>query len=565
MCNPPGDQHRLFYSDAACNVLVFSWLSSGATGDTVRSSDVGPIPPAGECGGFDTSEDAASKTEVSAVAVRTPIIALDVPGLPWCAGPGPSAQLWLQGTGASSQLVLHNGVWVSPYYVEQAIADDGDFVRHHPRMAPSGNVYMDTALVVVWSDERTGVPQIRAQRVTWMGLREWGSSGVLVAPTGTPQSDPEIARLQDGSSLIVWLDSRSGGSDVYALRLLPDGSVAPGWPAGGLALEDRPELSGSPVLVGMGQYNPPTFVVWEESGPRFSGGRSIVARRLQLDGTPDPAWSALGVPLSSSATVEHLQDVRDAGSFSSPALVAVWTDTRLATGSNPTDLYAQWLTAAGAPASGWSASGLAICTAGGRQDAARVSASDSYAAFAWEDHRGADADVYAELRMANGTLPYGLWAPNGLPATSAPGDQTAPVVGVGNGGGCYVAWEDAREVATNGLDIYAQAFTSEGDKLDAPPVPLPRALALGAPRPNPMRSSSVFTVDVPRDGSARVEVFDVAGRRVRTIVAGDLPAGSHELVFDGRDDAGRELPPGLYRVHARTARESSSRALVRVH
>jgi hypothetical protein len=194
-----------------------------------------------------------------------------------------------------------------------------------------------------------------------------------------------------------------------------------------------------------------------------------------------------------------------------------------------------------------------------------VSASDSYAAFAWEDHRGADADVYAELRMANGTLPYGLWAPNGLPATSAPGDQTAPVVGVGNGGGCYVAWEDARQIATNGLDIYAQAFTSEGDKLDAPPVPLPRALALGAPRPNPMRSSSVFTVDVPRDGSARVEVFDVAGRRVRTIVAGDLPAGSHELVFDGRDDAGRELPPGLYRVHARTASESSSRALVRVH
>jgi hypothetical protein len=561
VCNAPGDQHRLFYSDAACNSLAFNWLGSGATGDTVRSGYFGPVPPLGECHTLYTSTASVGATELSAVATRNPVIALDDPLLPWwCAGPSPSAQSWLEGAGVSSQIVVHNSMWMSPFN-ERVIADDGDFVRHHPRMAGSGNAYFDTAMVVVWSDERTGVSQIRAQRVTWGSVREWGSSGVLIAPTGLPQTDPEIARLQDGSALIVWLDARAGGGDVYALRLLTDGSVAPGWPAGGLALEARAETADAPRIVGASEFTPPAFVVWEESGPRFGGGRSIVARRLLDDGTPDPAWSALGAPLTSSPTVEHLNDARLSGSFYSPSLVAVWTDTRAATVPNPVDLFAQWLDGSGSPKSGWPASGLAICTATGRQDAAHVSVTDTYAAFAWEDHRGSDADVYAELRNANGTLPPGLWVPNGLPATSAPGDQTAPVVGVGNGGGCFVAWEDARDLGTTGLDIYAQAFTSDGEKLDVPPGGS-RGLSLGPPRPNPMRASTVLTLQWPRSGPLRVDVLDVAGRRVRTLAIGEFPAGPREIAFDGRDDAGHALPPGIYRVRALTPAGSTSRTIV---
>ena len=566
ICNAPGDQHRLFYSDAGCNTLAFNWLSSGATGDTTRFASVGPIPPEGECNDYYPSAESPGVTELSAVAVRNPVIAVDQPLLPWCQGPSPSAQVWLEGAGGSSQIVVHNGLWPmwSPEFSQRVIADDGDFVRHHPRMAPSGNDYFDTSMVVVWSDERTGVPQIRAQRVTMRGARTWGPSGLLVAPSGSAQTEPEIARLQDGSSLIVWLEARSGGSDVYALRFLPDGSVAPGWPADGLPLEDRVETSNSPRIVGADEFNPPAFVIWEESGARFGGGQSIVARRLAIDGTPDPAWTVLGVPLTSSPTVLRLQDARLAGTFYPPSLVAIWTDTRNATLSNPSDLFAQWLDGSGSPRSGWPVSGLAICTASGSQGAARVSVADAYAAFAWEDHRGPDANVYAELRLVNGTLPAGLWAPDGLPATSALGDQTAPVVGVGNGGGCFVAWEDARDVATNGLDIYAQAFTDLGEKLDAPLGPPPPTLALGLPRPNPSRGTTIFSLGVPTAAQGRVEVLDVAGRRVRTLVVREFGAGTRELVFDGKDDAGREVPPGVYRVLARVGGQTSSRTIVLV-
>jgi hypothetical protein len=58
--------------------------------------------------------------------------------------------------------------------------------------------------------------------------------------------------------------------------------------------------------------------------------------------------------------------------------------------------------------------------------------------------------------------------------------------------------------------------------------------------------------------------MDVTGRRVRTLVAGEFAAGARELSFDGRDDSGRELPPGIYRVRARTGAEITSRTLIRI-
>jgi hypothetical protein len=555
VCNAGGDQHALFFSVAACNNMAFGWIDASASADTLAQGNVGPIPPTGDCASSYHRVNAPGAAEVSAAEVRTPLIAVALPG---CFGPLSPAFLWKQGSGAASQLVLDNPYWLVAQ--QRAVVDDGDFARHHPRLAGSGALVPDTALVAVWSDDRTGVAQIRAQRVDWKGQRQGGPAGMLIAPTGAAQTDPEITRLPDGGVLVIWLDARSGGSDVYALKLLPDGSVAPGWPATGLAFEARPEAASSPRLVHH-DTSYPTFAVWEESGPRFAGGRSIVVRKLAPDGLPDPAWDPLGVVLSSSATVEHLEDV----DLMADGLVAVWTDTRAATGANPTDLYAQRIEGSGAIAGGWPASGLAICTASGRQDAARVSAGSSYAAFAWTDRRGADADIYAELRFANGTLPLGLWVANGLAATSAAGDQTGPVVGVGNGGGCFVAWEDARDIATTGLDIYAQAFTSEGDRLDVPPSGPPHAIRLGTPRPNPMRNSTVFTLELPRAGTARVDVLDVAGRHVRTLAARDYDAGLHELVFDGRDDTGRELPAGLFHVRARVGDATSSRAIVRIH
>src|SRR5262249_28908451 len=63
---------------------------------------------------------------------------------------------------------------------------------------------------------------------------------------------------------------------------------------------------------------------------------------------------------------------------------------------------------------------------------------------------------------------------------------------------------------------------------------------------------------LPRAGRARLSVLDAAGRAIRTLSAGWLNAGDHCLIWDQRDDEGRRVYAGLYRVRF----EAAGRSLV---
>ena len=66
--------------------------------------------------------------------------------------------------------------------------------------------------------------------------------------------------------------------------------------------------------------------------------------------------------------------------------------------------------------------------------------------------------------------------------------------------------------------------------------------------PNPFNPETRIRFRLAEGGPARVTVFDVTGRRVCTLVDGDLPAGENEVLWNGRDDAGRNLSSGAYYV-----------------
>jgi len=64
--------------------------------------------------------------------------------------------------------------------------------------------------------------------------------------------------------------------------------------------------------------------------------------------------------------------------------------------------------------------------------------------------------------------------------------------------------------------------------------------------PNPFGDQSVLSFTMPAGGSARLSVYDVAGRLVRTLVDGACPAGPRAVEWDGRDASGKRVAAGVY-------------------
>ncbi len=75
----------------------------------------------------------------------------------------------------------------------------------------------------------------------------------------------------------------------------------------------------------------------------------------------------------------------------------------------------------------------------------------------------------------------------------------------------------------------------------------PAAFAFAPPHPNPFNPKTTLRFALPRAAAVDLAIFDVSGRRVARLVAGDtLPAGQHAIDWEGRDEAGRALPSGVY-------------------
>ncbi len=74
----------------------------------------------------------------------------------------------------------------------------------------------------------------------------------------------------------------------------------------------------------------------------------------------------------------------------------------------------------------------------------------------------------------------------------------------------------------------------------------PSAFTLERNYPNPFNPSTTIRFSLPREGRADLKVYDLAGRLVRTLVDEVLPATTHSVEWQGRDDRGRVVPSGTY-------------------
>lgn len=81
-------------------------------------------------------------------------------------------------------------------------------------------------------------------------------------------------------------------------------------------------------------------------------------------------------------------------------------------------------------------------------------------------------------------------------------------------------------------------------------------------RPNPFNPRTAIRYSLAANGPAKLVIFDVQGRLVKTLVNSTQPAGPHEAVWDGTDDSGHAVGSGIYWSQLSAGDYRSSRKLV---
>jgi hypothetical protein len=74
----------------------------------------------------------------------------------------------------------------------------------------------------------------------------------------------------------------------------------------------------------------------------------------------------------------------------------------------------------------------------------------------------------------------------------------------------------------------------------------PEQYALGNNYPNPFNPATTLKYALPEAGFVKLEIYNVVGQMVRTLVAGQQNAGRYVIQWDASDDSGRSLSSGIY-------------------
>lgn len=111
----------------------------------------------------------------------------------------------------------------------------------------------------------------------------------------------------------------------------------------------------------------------------------------------------------------------------------------------------------------------------------------------------------------------------------------------------FLAANDLAELqaqADSALILYRYLFStnvSDGEK-----TPQPSQFILQQNYPNPFNSSTTIQYQLARPVWIDLSVYDVLGRRIKTLVDSRMPAGHFEAIWDGRDDEHRPVASGTY-------------------
>jgi hypothetical protein len=450
---------------------------------------------------------------------------------------------------------------------------DGAAIRTGPGYQGTPSIVSDgeDGVVIAWEDTQSGAADLYAQRLDPNGLAYWTSGGVAITTAPSFQSDMVMTSDTSGAVLVAWTDYRSGLSNIYAQRIEPrhgywgrpeavitsasdnpedqGGEVALNWKAserGALLYQEISHYSiwravdpasVAPALAEQG------LVSLEAVGPEYDGP----AYRIQHAAAGDYYWE-----LVSTQTAIYL-----------PAYSALVPTRQDSTGGDPAVHYFQVVAHANdpgvffpsAPDSAYSVDNLSPAAP---LTLAAARAGGSLVDLDWSPSGFAEPD-FQEYRLYRGTTSgFPTDASHFLLATA----DTMATDGAADPGQEYYYRAVSADVHGNESDASNEAMVSAvstgAEDLGARLT----SLRLRANAPNPFGGLTELRIGLPEDADVTLEVYDVLGRRVYERTWPRMERGWTSVGFAGRDAEGRLLPSGVYFYRVSAGGEVRSRKMV---
>jgi hypothetical protein len=249
------------------------------------------------------------------------------------------------------------------------------------------HVYVSTptsdGFIIAWTDTRSGVSRVYAQKVNSLGVAEWAANGIEVSATSSTQTAAVLVSDGADGAIIIWYDNRNTSIMTYAQRILANGNRA--WSS------DAQLTTSTGLSYGLNAVSDNAggaIACWVDNG-------DIYANRVSDSGAV--LWGANGVSICVSDGVQVEPAICTDGG--NGAIIA-WSDGRLRYGLTTKDIYCQKVSSSGVSA--WTANGLPVCYASNDQTNPFIVSDNLGGAYiVWNDARNRSYDIYGQ-RVNNG-------------------------------------------------------------------------------------------------------------------------------------------------------------------
>jgi len=86
--------------------------------------------------------------------------------------------------------------------------------------------------------------------------------------------------------------------------------------------------------------------------------------------------------------------------------------------------------------------------------------------------------------------------------------------------------------------------------------------ALDSNYPNPFNPETTIRYSVEKPGKVTLEVYNILGQKVKTLVNDTKDKGSHNVVWNGKDQAGNNVASGVYFYHMKNGNYSKTNKMI---